>query len=131
MFMPIIMPLDPNDPTRPVLSSEIPPSVKQQLFEGERDDLVTLSLKVIDAPYLFLKEDYIRASCKANPMVRYAVYSMGSAVSPSNLVPAGLSNRHEMALIYYERAAAYFSGTVSTPKEIGVLGLLMLSLAGL
>jgi len=132
MFMPIIVPIEPEPvQSTPKPPADIPRSVRQLLFESEREDLLVLSFKVIDCPYLFLKEDYIRAGAKLSLMVRYAVYAMGSAVAPPSHVPEGIVNRKEMALVFYEAASAHFASVISTPKEIGVLGLLMLSLAAL
>ncbi len=80
---------------------------------------------------MYLKPDYIRAGCRKSPMVRFAVYCMGAAIAPKSSLPNGLSNRSEMAHLYYVRAAAHFGIAISTPNEIGVLGLLMISLADL
>ncbi len=56
LFSSIVMPMDSADPamvqTPPPL--DIPIHVKQQLFQGEREDLIELSLKVI----LFLMTGY-------------------------------------------------------------------------
>ena len=129
LFVPLITPPETERSPTPIIRNAIPPEVRQLLFEDERDDLVEFSFKILDCAYIYLKEDYIRASVKKSLMVKYSAYAMGSAVCPSTYVPLGIFNRQDMAVVFYEAASAHFPVVIADPSELNVVSLLMLSLA--
>jgi hypothetical protein len=128
LFLPIQTPEVVMTPPR---STDIPFDIKQQLLENYREDLISLSFKLINHKYLFLSEEYLRQSSARSPMVLHSMHALGSLVSTPTSLPQGVGSRTEMALVYFEKALSFFALVISNPSEQGVLSLFLLTMAAL
>jgi hypothetical protein len=115
----------------PKKSSDIPSNIKQQLLETYREDLISLSFKVINHKYLFLPEKYLLDSAVKSPMVLHSMHALGSLIATPSQLPSGVNNRAEMALIYFEKSLTFFPPVISNPHEQGVLALFLLAAAAM
>ncbi|MEN9446438.1 MAG: hypothetical protein RL728_950 [Bacteroidota bacterium] len=127
----IFLPIQPPDYSKqpPKMFHQIPFEIKQQILDDYREDLVTLSFKIINCKYIFLSEKYIRDSARNSQMLLQSLHSLGSLICPPSSLPMGMTSRSDMGSIYYDKALSFFSLVISTPNEHGILCIFILAFA--